>query len=225
MGINNTRAVFEATAGSYDQNRMTLIPGHQRFYGAALSLIPQDARRVVDLGAGTGLFSAMVHGTHPEAELHLIDFSPKMLALAQARLGALETVRYVLDDYVTAALPEDSDAVVTALSVHHLDDEQKRALFHNVLKSLRPGGRFINADHIAGPSSELEREYQERWLEAVRAQGASEQQIADSLFRQQEDRRSPIASQLGWMRDAGFVQVDCWHKDNSFAVMTGCKPA
>jgi len=58
----------------------------------------------------------------------------------------------------------------------------------------------------------------------TRANGATERQIADSLFRQQEDRRTPVATQLAWMREAGFTNVDCWYKHSSFAVMSGTRP-
>ena len=224
MAANNTQAVFDATAATYDRDRMRLIPGHERFYEAALSLIPANARMVTDLGAGSGLFSAMVRAAHPQAELHMIDFSSAMLALAKGRLGASRQLHYVLADYTAARLPQPCDAIVSALSIHHLEDERKRALFGPVLEALRPGGVFVNADHIAGPTPTLEAEYQERWLEAVREGGATEQQVADSLFRQAEDRRTAVDTQLQWMREAGFADVDCWFKDNSFAVMTGRRP-
>jgi tRNA (cmo5U34)-methyltransferase len=93
-----------------------------------------------------------------------------------------------------------------------------------ILEALKRGGLFVNADHIAGPTAELEEIYQLRWLADVRALGATEQQICDSLYRQQEDRRSPVAAQLKWMREAGFADVDCWYKYSSFAVLCGTRP-
>ncbi|HEY4358014.1 MAG TPA: methyltransferase domain-containing protein [Acidobacteriaceae bacterium] len=224
MADNRTQQVFDATAATYDRDRMRLIPGHERFYAAALGLIPSDAHRIIDLGAGSGLFSVMLHAAFPEAHLHMIDFSAPMLDLARGRVGEGPLLHYELADYTEAALPEHCDAVVSSLSLHHLEDDRKRALLPRVLRALVPGGVFINADHIAGSTPALEELYQERWLAAVREEGATEQQIADSLFRQQEDRRSPVDAQLIWLHDAGFVEVDCWFKDNSFAVMTASKP-
>ncbi len=226
MRENNSRAVFDATAATYDRDRMKLIPGHGPFYAAALELIPNDAKHIVELGAGSGLFSAMLRAAFPEANLTLIDFSDNMLCLARERLGDTDArIRFVLADYTTEPLPTDADAIVSSLSIHHLEDERKRALLPHVFAGLRPGGVFINADHIAGPTPELESIYQERWLAEVRALGATEQQIADSLYRQKEDRRTPVAPQLTWLRDAGFTDVDCWYKHSSFAVMSGMKPS
>ncbi|HEY5382109.1 MAG TPA: class I SAM-dependent methyltransferase [Acidobacteriaceae bacterium] len=224
MVINNSRAVFDATAATYDRDRMKLIPGHEAFYAAALELIPADARLIVDLGAGSGLFSAMLRASFPTAHLHLIDFSEPMLALARQRLGNDPDLTHTLADYTTAPLPSNSDAIVSSLSIHHLEDERKRALLQPILAALRPGGVFINADHIAAPTPELEALYHQRWLSNVRALGATEQQIADSLYRQQEDRRALIEPQLSWLREAGFRNVDCWFKSSSFAVLTGVRP-
>ncbi len=227
MATNNSRAVFDATAATYDRDRMKLIPGHEAFYAAALELIPTDALHIVELGAGSGLFSAMLRAAFPEAHLTLIDFSENMLALAHNRLGRnseASHITFLLADYTTEPLPPNSDAIVSSLSIHHLEDERKHALLRPIFTALRPGGLFINADHIAGPTPELEEIYQLRWLANIRSLGATEQQIADSLFRQQEDRRTPIATQLAWLREEGFTNVDCWYKHSGFAVMNGTRP-
>ena len=224
MAINQSRAVFDATAATYDRDRMKLIPGHETFYAAALEPIPTDAMKIVELGAGSGLFSTMLRAAFPETQLTLVDFSEKMLELARGRLGDDPHITFSLADYTTEPLPTECDAVVTSLSIHHLEDERKQALLPRILEALKPGGLFVNADHIAGPTPELEEMYQLRWLADVRALGATEQQISDSLYRQQEDRRSPVEAQLVWMRDAGFADVDCWYKYSSFAVMCGVRP-
>src|ERR1700761_4218391 len=153
---NNSRAVFDATAATYDRDRMTLIPGHEAFYAAALELIPPDATRIVELGAGSGLFSAMLRAAFPDAHLTLIDFSENMVALARQRLGSDPAITFSLADYTTEPLPPHSDAIVSSLSIHHLEDERKRALLDPIFTALRPGGLFINADHIAGPTPGLE---------------------------------------------------------------------
>jgi tRNA (cmo5U34)-methyltransferase len=224
MRHNNTQAVFDATAATYDSDRMKLIPGHEAFYAAALELIPADAKLIVDLGAGSGLFSAMLHTAFPKAHLHLIDFSAPMLDLARKRLGTSPLVTYTLADYTNTPLPSNCDAIASALSIHHLEDDRKQSVLPNILTALKPGGTFINADHIAGPTPTLELDYQQRWLAEIRRLGATEQQIADSLFRQQEDRRTPVEPQLTWLRSAGFTDVDCWYKASSFAVLTGKRP-
>jgi len=221
--MNNTRAVFDATAASYDRDRMLLLPGHEAFYATALGMVPSHAATIVELGAGSGFFSAMLRAAFPAAHLHLVDFSQSMLDLARQRLGDDPRFTYTLADYTVEPLPPACDAIVSSLSIHHLEDEHKRAILPLIFAALKPDGVFINADQVAGPTPALEIIYQQHWLDGVRALGATEQQIADSLYRQQEDRRTPLDLQLAWMRDAGFTDVDCWYKSSSFAVFAGIR--
>lgn len=223
MRENNTRTVFDTTASTYDVDRAKLIPGCGRFYQWAIDLIPKGAKKIVDLGAGSGLLSIMIREQFPEAELHLVDFSAPMLDKARERMGKDDRVFFHKADYLHDTLPDDVCAVASALSIHHLEDEGKKHLFTRIYGLLRTNGVFVNADHIAGPSAKLEARYKATWLEQVKANGASEQQVAESLYRQEEDRRTPVGTQLGWMRRSGFAEVDCWFKDNCFAVMSGTK--
>jgi tRNA (cmo5U34)-methyltransferase len=223
MLVNNSQAVFDATASTYDQDRARLLPGYESFYRWTLDLIPAAALRLADLGAGTGLLTAMLRGRFPKAEIHLFDFSAPMLEQARLRLGDDTHVVYHQCDYTTAPLPAPLDAVASSLSIHHLEDERKQQLFASIYAALRPGGVFVNADQTLGPTPELEERYKEIWREQARAMGATEEQIEASLFRQREDRCATVEAQLGWMRQAGFSDADCWFKDNRFAVMAGSK--
>ncbi len=71
----SVKDLFDAVAGDYDRERRQLIPCFDDFYGMALSLVESDhpSPRILDLGAGTGLFSGMVLHKHPHARLTLMD--------------------------------------------------------------------------------------------------------------------------------------------------------
>lgn len=221
---NLSQQVFDATASTYDRDRSRLIPGCDAFYRWAIDLIPPRAKTILDLGAGSGLLTTLVRDRFPDARIHLVDFSVPMLELAGQRLGNDPRITYQKANYVTEPLPDQLCAVVSSLSIHHLDDADKRVLYRKAFTLLKPGGVFINADQVAGPTPALEDRYKALWLEQVRANGATEQQIADSLYRQQEDRCVPVADQLAWLTEAGFIHVDCWYKDNRMAVFAGTKP-
>jgi tRNA (cmo5U34)-methyltransferase len=221
--MTNTQTVFNATASTYDSERAKLIPCFARFYEVAVDLIPANADHILDLGAGTGLLSAFVRERFPDAYLHLIDNSEPMLARARERMGRDREVVYELADYTVAIQPRNYDAIVSALSIHHLEDAAKQVLFAKIHAALKPGGVFINAEQVLGPTPALETRYKQLWLDRVRTLGATEPQIADSLYRQQEDRCASVEDQLAWMRAAGFADADCWFKDNRFAVLAGTR--
>jgi tRNA (cmo5U34)-methyltransferase len=218
-----TQEVFEVTASTYDADRALLIPCYEALYRRTTDLIPGGAKKILDLGAGTGLLTTFVRQWYPRASIHLIDFSASMIELAKKRHAADSNITYEVADYTTAGLGTGYDAVVSALSIHHMEHDVKKQLFAKILAALRPGGAFVNAEQVAGPTPALDAVYRQLWLQQVREGGATPQQIADSLYRQQDDRCASCEDQMTWMREAGFHDVDCWFKDNRFAVLAGTK--
>src|ERR1051326_8286446 len=116
-----------------------------------LPFAPDDAFTFLDLGAGTGAASRALLAEYPRATAILGEYSPQMTAegerLMQPYAGRF---RYVELDMLApewpAAVPRGLDAVVSALSVHHLPDERKQATFRRILEYLRPGGWYVNYD-------------------------------------------------------------------------------
>lgn len=220
MTDNNAAAVFEAHAANYDSERRRLIPPYDRFYGCAveaLSLSRRPLEAVLDLGAGTGLLSRLIAERHPEAHLTLLDGSPAMLGRARSVLG--ERAQYLHADLTDPLPPGPWDAIVSALAIHHLSDPEKARLSARVHEALMPGGVFVNAEQVAGPSGLFDDAYS-RWHQRAAAQaGASPQEWDASVQRMAQDRTSTVERQLDWLRQAGFSDADCLFKDHSFAVI------
>jgi len=223
--------LFDRFATTYDAGRRKLIPHFEAFYGTAvevatLTLPEARAPRVLDIGAGTGLLSALVLQARPDADLTLLDASPAMLEHAPERLGdAWARCTTVVGDALDA-LPEGPfDAVVSALAIHHLPDDRKQALYRLVLSRLAPGGVFVNAEQVAGPTASLDARYVERWLVHTTQLGATEHDHAEAAVRMSMDLPAPVESQCAWLRDAGYVDVDCFFKSWRFAVFGGWRPA
>ena len=222
--MSTTQAIFDITAPTYDADRAKLIPCYDAFHRRATDLIPAGATKILDLGAGTGILTTFVRSWYPAAHIHLVDFSAPMIDIARKRLAADTNVSFEVADYTTAPLGENYDAIVSALSIHHLEHPAKKSLFAKIFAALRPGGVFVNAEQVAGPTPALDAVYKHLWLQQVREAGATPQQIADSLYRQQDDRCASVEDQLHWMRETGFTDADCWFKDNRFAVLAGTRP-
>lgn len=226
MDTTSIQLAFNGAAPRYDQTRRQLIPCFDELYSTVLALIPyapQDRFRVLDLGAGTGLLSLFITEHFPNARLTLMDISEAMLAKAKERFSATpEQFDFVTADY-SEELHGEFDVVVSALSIHHLSDALKSRLFHRIHEVLPKGGMFINADQVLGASPKVEKIYRENWIAQVRKNGVSTTDLNAALERMKEDKMATLRSQMQWLTDAGFANVNCWYKNYSFAVYSGTK--
>lgn len=207
---------------TYDAPRRRLVPDFDLFYGTAAELAaagaPSDAR-ILDLGAGTGLLSAAIRRVLPEAQLTLMDNSEPMLAVARRRIG--ETARFVVAD-LAGSLPEGAyRAVVSALAIHHLPHHQKQNLFARILARLEPGGVFVNAEQVAGPTDWHTEQYAIAHERDARRLGADDSEWTDAEERMRHDHCATLDDQLNWLSTAGFERVDLVFKRYRFAVYAG----
>ncbi len=219
--------VFDQAAAGYDALRVQVIPCFNDFYGAIARLVPSDPPHelaVLDLGAGTGLVSAVVLAACPRCRVLAVDESSGMLARLEERFAGDERVRTQVMDYASGPLPAGQDLIVSALSIHHLDDPGKQRLFARVYDCLKPGGLFINAELVHGSSEEVERGFQQAWREHLEASGIPREELDEIYRRMGYDLTSSLEAQLIWLRNRGFVDVDCFFKYNNFAVYAGKRP-
>jgi tRNA (cmo5U34)-methyltransferase len=218
--MDQVKKQFDAAAKEYNKERRGLIPCFDGFYGAAVEWtdIHTPEPRILELGAGTGLLSAMLLDKYPNARMTLIDFSSDMLEQAKARFAGSDRITYITADYTSYPFHEPFDAIVSSLSIHHLSHPQKQALFRSVRGWLKPGGRFINADQAAGASELFDLTFRRYWLRDAAASGLSESAIQASVKRRSFDINAGLTLQLQWLRDAGFADTDCVFKSNEFTV-------
>jgi SAM-dependent methyltransferase len=174
-----------------------------------LEFIPQTARRVLDLGTGDGRLLALVRAEHPATDAVAIDFSPAMLDAAKKRFGDDPSVTLVIHN-LDDPLPElgTFDAVVSCFAIHHLVHERKRALYSEIYDRLNAGGVFCNLEHVASPTPRLHREFLHGIGYTVETEDPSNKLL-------------DLETQLGWLREIGFVDVDCHWKWRELALLAG----
>jgi tRNA (cmo5U34)-methyltransferase len=191
--------------------RRQRLPHRQAGYVALLEFVPERVQRVLDLGCGDGEVIARVIDARPEADGLACDFSETMLDKARARFTGtnVTVVEHNLDEPLPAEWGEFG-AVVSAFAIHHVVDERKRALYGEVFQRLRPGGAFLNLEHVDSPTAELHAAF----LDAI---GVDSDDPSNKL--------ALVETQLGWLRDLGFEQVDCHWKWREMALLGGIRPA
>jgi tRNA (cmo5U34)-methyltransferase len=176
---------------------------------ALLEFIPQGTRRILDLGTGDGRLLALVRRAHPDTEAVAVDFSPTMLDEVRRRFAGESSVRVVAHNMDEALPPLGKfDAVISSFAIHHLVHERKRALYAEIYGLLNPGGVFCNLEHVASVSPRLHQEFLENIGFTVETEDPSNKLL-------------DVETQLGWLREIGFGEVDCHWKWRELALLAG----
>jgi len=179
-----------------------------------LEFIPQTARRILDLGTGDGRLLALVlreqvKPEHSNTEAVAIDFSPAMLDAAKQRFAgdfSVAVVTHNLDNPLPGL--GKFDAVISSFAIHHVEHERKRELYSEIHALLNAGGVFCNLEHVASPTPRLHEEFL----------------LGIGFTLETEDPSNKLLdleTQLGWLREIGFIDVDCHWKWRELALLAG----
>jgi tRNA (cmo5U34)-methyltransferase len=208
---------FNASVEYYDDWMMKALPNYHDIFQTAKELVffdPTKPIEVIDLGAGTGLFSKHILDKFPKANFLLYDLATQMLDVAKRRFAAFpQQFSYHVGDYCNIDTSRDFDLVISSLSIHHLTDADKCHLFQSIYRLLKNPGLFINIDQIRGNTPYLQQLYWNHWLTQVRQKGQPETRIQESIERRQYDKDALLSEQLEWLTQAGFSNVDCVYKN------------
>ncbi len=196
-------------------------------------------RRFADLGCGSGVLAHAVLSRFPGAQAVLIDFSEAMLDEARRSLGSFKpTPIFAVGDLASPAWAdslqtrEPIDLIVSGYAIHHLEHDRKKALYREIFELLAPGGMFVNVEHVESATPRVEAMADELMVDTITAfqaskgSGKSREELRRE-FVQRPDKAAnilaPVDTQCAWLRDIGFVDVDCFFKVFELAVFGGRK--
>ncbi len=190
--------------------RADSIPHRVEGESTLLEFVPPKAERILDLGCGGGRLLALVKAARPDAQFVGLDFSPTMLETLHTLFAGDNSVTIVSHDFENR-LPqmEPFDAVISSFAIHHVSHERKRSLYREIFELLGPGGVFCNLEHVSSPSPRLHAGF----LEAI---SWTDEDPSNKLL--------DLETQLEWLREIGFMDVDCHWKWRELALLAGVKP-
>ena len=204
--------VDEAHALAYLRERDNL-PHRVDALEVLCELLPARVERVLDLGTGDGVTLDLVLSARPDATGVGLDFGDEMLRRARDRFTGdtrVEIGRHDLEESLPRTLGV-FDMVVSSFAIHHCPPARQRALYGEVFEILRPGGLFVNAEHVASPTEALHFEF-------LAALGRTPEEDDPS------NQLVGVEQHLNWLNAAGFGDCECFWKWRELAVVAGTRP-
>ncbi len=190
--------------------RADSIPHRVEGEATLLEFVPAEASRILDLGSGGGRLLALVKAARPNARFVALDFSPTMLDAVGKLFAGDSSVIIVAHNFENALPPLGKfDAVVSSFAIHHVTHERKRSLYAEIFDALSPGGVFCNLEHVASPTESLHAGF-------LRSISCENEDPSNKLL--------DLETQLCWLREIGFIDVDCHWKWRELAFLAGTRP-
>jgi trans-aconitate methyltransferase len=160
-GTGTTGTDWQAWQESWDRQQEWYMPDREERFRIMLDMVEAcvgTEPRVLDLACGTGSITARLLRRFPGATSTGIDLDPALLAIARGTFEGDDRVTFVEADLKDpdwpSRLPYDTyDAVLTATALHWLHSDPLAALYGRVAGLVRPGGVFMNADHMIDEST------------------------------------------------------------------------
>lgn len=186
-------------------------------------------RRILDAGCGSGHVAERLLALFPHATLVGFDVSAEMCDEAQRRLGGrARIVCASFEEDWPAALGEgDFGLVVCVQALHHVPDILKRVNYKRFHDVLLTGGLYLQSDPVALGDAAVFPYLKVLW-NRLRAAGGFPplpegylQGDAEEEIEQRGDLLASLDKQLGWLRESGFMHVDCFWKNGNRAIFHG----
>lgn len=219
------------------------VPERETQIEIICDLIPaiDGVQHVVDLCCGEGVLCRAILDRFPTYHVHGLDISSTMLEAASLALSGygerFDAHVFDLANSSWRTFPWPLRAVVSSLAIHHLDDAQKQQLDRDVYSMLAPGGIFIIADLIWPATQAGINVAGQAWDEATRQRSL---QLDGNLSAYEQfhtlewnsftlaepdplDKMSSLYSQLKWLEQAGFANIDVYWMKAGHAIFGGMK--
>lgn len=222
----NIEKQFNLIADEYDNNRRKFIPCFDDFYQGATKFIVSNIakpKRILDLGAGTGLLSYFWFQHYPTSEYVLVDIAEEMLDIARKRFSGINNVSYQILNYSNELPNGTFDIVASALSIHHLENEDKLNLFARIYDILPNGGLFVNYDQFCAGQSEMDHWFDSYWEKQLANSGLTDHDIELWKERRKLDRECSVEQEMEMLYKCKFKAVKCVYSYQKFSVIVAIK--
>lgn len=192
----------------------------------------KEPKKIMDLGCGNGFLAEILLRTYSNAKAICIDHSAPMIEQAKLHMAPYKNrCELHIGDFSQQieryAETNSVDVIVSGYAIHHLPHDMKKTLYTNIYKLLRPGGIFINIEHTASATEELEKLHDKLFVDHLTAFNNGNREEIAAEYTSRPDKMDNILErvdiQVNWLREIGFKHADCYFKWMELAVFGGVK--
>lgn len=217
------------------------VPNRDAQIETICDLLPQYTPdfNILEICCGEGLLAEALLTRHTNATVYGYDGSQEMRQTAQNKLAAygsrFQAKTFDLFDVSWRKTPFPVHAIVSSLTIHHLDGHEKQTLYQDLYHLLEPQGVLIIADLIQ-PTHSLGLVYAAKMWDQSVQKCAQEidgntkafdqfQKLQWNIFHYPEPTEKPssLADQLTWLQNAGFQNADVYWMQAGHAIFGGQK--
>jgi len=215
--LGKTMAGLETKGALAKDNRKAFIGAmHVAASKAAPKIVaainPGQARRLLDVGGGSGSYTLAMLSAVPEMRATLFDLPP-VIEMARDRVQAadmLDRVELVAGDFYKDELPPGHDLALLSAIIHQSSYEQNEALYAKIYRALNPGGRIVVRDHV---------------MSADRTQPLEGALFAVNMLAGTEGGTTYTFDEIKeGLKAAGFTRINLTRAKGMFSLVEGFKP-
>lgn len=221
----NIQEHFGGQVEIYENLMTRLVPHCREQHQIIRSLLPLDVGKnykVLDLGCGNGLLSALILEQFPHAFLVGFDITEEMLESYRSKISKMtSSLKTIQGDYRADDFGNGYDIIVSGMTLHHLTLNERRDFYPKLFSAMNEGGTYISNDIIVDEDPQIAEDQYGLWKRFMEANGE------DSEFwyakHREKDHPPTLFQQMEWLKLAGFSEVGCYWRYYNFAITKGIK--
>lgn len=173
---------------------------------------PGQARRLLDVGGGSGTYTLAMLSAMPEMKATLFDLPP-VIEMARDRVHAvdmLDRVELVAGDFYKDELPPGHDLALLSAIIHQSSSEQNEVLYGKIYRALDSEGRIVVRDHV---------------MSSDRTQPLEGALFAMNMLAGTEGGRTYNFDEIKeGLKASGFTRINLIQTKGMFSLVEGFKP-
>jgi tRNA (cmo5U34)-methyltransferase len=204
---------FDHVSVDYDEVHTSHIDRGEEYYVAVSGPVAATTRLVtaLDIGCGSGLELEGFFRKVPNARVHCVDLSRKLLDQLLQRY-ANQCITPHLESYMTYRYPHrEFDYVIASSTLHHLVDDEKRQLYLKLREALTKDGCLIVGDYFV--SAEIAEQRLEQYNQLI-SRGVD---LRNGKYH--FDIPTTVENEKRLLVEAGFASVDTVWESSNFPII------